>query len=58
MKTIWILWIRFFYAQCYAFCKSEAYMSSQRGDSITTAEWQTKADEWYLEWWRIGRTLK
>ena len=50
--------LRFWYAQCYAFCKAEAYRASHREDPITTAEWQTRADQWYLEWWRVGRRLK
>lgn len=50
--------IRFWYAQNYAFCRSNAYLASQRGDAVATAEWVNKADGWYLDWWRIGKGLK
>ena len=48
-------WLRFFYAQCYAFCKSNAYLASQRGNNVEAGEWLCKADEWYLTWWRVGK---
>ena len=57
MRGLINYWMRFWYAQNYAFCKSNEYVALQRGDAVEAAYWTSRADGWWLTWWRVGRTL-
>ena len=58
MRGMINFWLRIWYAQNYAFCRSQEYLASQRGDAVETGYWASRADEWYMVWWRLGRGLK
>ena len=58
MKSMYRFWLRFFAAQNYAFCKSNAYLAAHREEPLIVAHWEGEADKWYLDWWKLGKDLK
>ena len=50
--TQWLLTT--YYAQMYAYCRSNEYLASQRGEQPVAAEWARLADGWWMDWWKSG----
>ena len=50
---LWKCW----FSLNYRLCMVEAYLASQRGESVVSSEWQAKASSWEREYQMCGRTL-
>ncbi len=58
LKRLKQMFLTFYYSQQYAYCRSNEYLASHRGEAVVAADWARRADGWYLEWWKSGRRLK
>ena len=58
INKIKLKWLSFFYAQCYAYCKTNEYLASHRGEAAVSADWALRASQWHLLWWQTGRGLR
>ena len=41
----------------FQYCKAEAYMAYMRGELLVSADWESRASDWELEYQMIGRRL-
>lgn len=53
MTTLWKMW----FSLNYRHCMVEAYLASNRGESVVASNWQAKASEWQREYVMCGRSL-
>jgi hypothetical protein len=54
MRTVLI---KLFISMNYRYCMASAYLASQRGDGVATADFLTRASEWEREYLMAGRRL-
>ena len=58
MNSIKNAWLRFWYAQNYAYCKSNEYLAMHQDKLLESADWGSRASHWEREYQMLGRSLR